>query len=64
VQVEYHDLVVPEEREKHRQWAEAIDSKSIPLPVVTINDQIIGAGRVDFWEIVDAIEARSKSSSN
>jgi disulfide oxidoreductase YuzD len=64
VKVEYHDLSEAAERESHKKWAETIESKNLPVPVVTIDDQVIGTGRVDFWSIVDAIEARSKAASN
>jgi disulfide oxidoreductase YuzD len=64
VEVEYHDLAFQKANDSDKRWSDAIENNHIPLPVVTIDDQIIVTGGVDYWKIVKAIEEHNRVESN
>ncbi len=58
VKLEYHDLAVDSEREKFPEVVKVIETSNVPVPVVAIDGVLRMAGLVDFWSIVDLIEAK------
>lgn len=59
VSVEYHDLARESEKAAYPALVDLIAEKSPALPLVEIDGQVVMAGRVDFWAIVEAIEAKA-----
>ncbi|MGQ9675136.1 MAG: hypothetical protein ACUVX1_05665 [Chloroflexota bacterium] len=61
VRVEYYDLGKDPDRGKFPDISKLIEEKDLPVPVVAIDGVPTMAGVVDFWAIVEAIDAKASS---
>ncbi len=57
VRVEYYDLSNPIFKAQAGDIYDAIKARDLDYPVVTINGQIRLAGDVDFYGVIEALEA-------
>lgn len=61
IKVEYYDLGKEPDREKFPEISKLIEDKDLPVPVVAINGVPTMAGVVDYWAIVEAIDAKAQN---
>ena len=63
VRVEYHDLSNPIFKAQAEDIYNTIKARELDYPVVTINGQIRLAGDVDFYGVIETLEAERQQSA-
>lgn len=63
VRVEYHDLSNPIFKARAEDIYNTIKARELDYPVVTINGQVRLAGDVDFYGVIETLEAERQQSA-
>ncbi len=61
--MEYHDFANPDVRRQYRGTWDAVQEQHLPLPVVAIDGEFVSIGRVDYQDIVVAVDERLREQS-
>jgi len=56
--VHYYDLADDLTAQRFPEIKELLEKTLYPLPVVTIDGELLSVGYVSYWMIVDALKAR------